>query len=406
MRDRPFGGTWRDRVLHGFPMLRTVVLLWLATRFFYLLVTYVSVDLRLSHAPPSLSTFLGLWARYDVAWYLQIARHGYADPLMANFFPLFPMLTGGVSWLLGDGAGPIYFQRPEHLQMVVAMLISNVGLLVGLLALARLAHLEREREDDRDAGARTALLMLAYPFALVWTIPYAEGVFVALAALTLLFARQRKWYWAASTAALCGLTRPVAAILVLPLAWEYGSQHGWWRWPPRLHPADLARGAIVIGAVPLAMAAFFAYLYLRFQSLVVLFGNLSSHWARVVQPFWQTFLQAGHRVLIARGTSVLAFELALIAAFVVIVAVSIRRVPLSYTLWVAGLVAMAAIAPTPSAVDLLWGTSRYLAGALPIFLILGHLTRERPWLGSLLVAGGFMLQGTLTIALFEGSPII
>ena len=162
----------------------------------------------------------------------------------------------------------------------------------------------------------------------------------------------------------------------------------------------------MIGAVPLAMAAFFAYLYLRFHSLVVLFGNLSSHWDRVVQPFWQTFLQAGHRVLFARGTSVLAFELALIAAFAVIVVVSIRRVPLSYTLWVAGLVAMAAIAPTPSAVDLLWGTSRYLAGALPIFLILGHWTRQRPWLDSLLVAGGFMLQGTLTIALFEGSPII
>jgi hypothetical protein len=383
-----------------------VFLLWLATRFFYLLVTYVSFDLRLARVPPSLSTFLGLWSRYDVAWYLQIARYGYADPLMANFFPLFPMLIGGVSWLLGDGAGPIYFQRPDHLQMVVAMLISNVGLLVGLLALARLAHLERERDDDRDAGPRAALLMLAYPFALVWTIPYAEGVFVALAALTLLFARQGKWYWAATTAALCGLTRPVAAILVLPLVWEYGSQHGWWRWPPRLHPADLARGAIVIGAVPLATAAFFGYLYLRFASLVVLFGNLSAHWGRVVQPYWRTFLEAGHRVTFARGTSVLAFELALMAAFAVIVVVSIRRVPLSYTLWVAGLIAMAAIAPTVTTVDLLWGSSRYLAGALPIFLILGHWTRERPWLGSLLVAGGFILQGTLTIALFQGSPII
>ncbi|MDR0357967.1 MAG: hypothetical protein LBJ87_00675, partial [bacterium] len=368
--------------------------------------TYVSFDLRLAPMPPSLSTFVGLWARYDVAWYMQIAAHGYADPLMANFFPLFPMLTGGLSWLLGNGAGPIYFQRPDHLQMVAGMLISNVGLLVGLLALARLAHLERERDDDRDAGPRAALLMLAYPFAMVWTIPYAEGLFVALAALTLLFARQRNWYWAALTAALCGLTRPVAAILVLPLAWEYGSHHGWWRWPPQLHVRDVGGGLAVIGAVPLAMAAYFGYLYLRFQSLAVLFSNLGAHWERVVQPYWRTFLQAGHRVLFDRGTSVLAFESALIAAFAVLVVVSIRRIPLSYALWVGGLIAMAAIAPTPSATDLLYGTSRYLAGALPIYLIVADWTRDRRWLGSLLIAGGFTLQGTLTIALFEDRSII
>lgn len=406
LQEQPLGWTWRDRARRAFPMVRTVFLLWLATRIFYVLVTYVSWDLRLSRMPPSLSTFIGLWARYDVAWYLQIASHGYANPLMANFFPLFPMLTGGLSWLLGNGAGPIYHQRPEHVQMLAGMLISNVGLLVGLLALARLAHLERERDDDTDAGPRAALLMLAYPFALVWTIPYAEGLFLALAALTLLFARQRNWYWAASTAALCGLTRPVAAILVLPLAWEYGSHCGWWRWPPRLHVRNVARGLLVIGAVPLAMAAFFGYLYLRFQSLLVLFGNLGAHWERVVQPYWRTFLQAGHRVLFVRGTSVLAFEVALIAAFAVIVVVSIRRIPLSYPLWVAGLIAMAAIAPTPSATDLLYGTSRYLAGALPIYLILANWTRDRRWLGSALVAGGFMLQGTLTVALFENYSII
>jgi hypothetical protein len=387
-------------------MLRTVFLLWLATRLFYLIVSYVSYDLRLSPMPPSLSSILTNWARYDVAWYMQIARYGYAEPLMANFFPLFPMLTGGLSWLLGNGAGPIYHHRPEYVEMVAGMLVSNLGLLVGLLALARLAHLEREREDDRDAGPRAALLMLAYPFAFIWTIPYAEGLFVALAALTLLFARQRNWYWAALTAALCGLTRPVAAILVLPLVWEFGSQHGWWRWPPHVRLQDLARGVVVIGAVPLGMAAFFVYLYIRFQSLVVLFGNLSAHWGRVVQPFWRTFLEAGHRILFVRGTGVLALELALIAAFALLVVVSIRRIPLSYTLWVAGLLAMSAIAPTPSAVDLLWGTSRYLAGALPIYLILASWTRERSWLGSLLVAGGFMLQGTLTIALFQNRPII
>jgi hypothetical protein len=169
---------------------------------------------------------------------------------------------------------------------------------------------------------------------------------------------------------------------------------------------DVARGLLVIGAVPLAMAAFFGYLYLRFQSLLVLFGNLGAHWERVVQPYWRTFLQAGHRVLFVRGTSVLAFEVALIAAFAVIVVVSIRRIPLSYPLWVAGLIAMAAIAPTPSATDLLYGTSRYLAGALPIYLILANWTRDRRWLGSALVAGGFMLQGTLTVALFENYSII
>ena len=50
-----------------------------------------------------------LWARWDSDWYIQIAQHGYVWPSSrAAFFPLYPLLIGGLGHVLGG-----HTVRPE-----------------------------------------------------------------------------------------------------------------------------------------------------------------------------------------------------------------------------------------------------------------------------------------------------
>jgi hypothetical protein len=397
---------WTDRLREAMPLIRSVFLLWLGIRAAYAVITYVANDLHLYTAQQGFAGGLLAWQRWDANWYMLISRLGYATRESVNFFPLHPMVTGALAWLLGDGSGPVW-PHPDPLRLFAGMAVSNFGLLAGLLAIARLAQLEAEGEDA-DAGPRAARMVLAYPFAMAWTIAYSDGLFLGLAAATLLFCRRGYWYLAALTAGLAGLTRPVAVVLVLPLLWEFGRQHGWWRWPcawPSLHPATLLRGALAVGAVPLAMGAYFGYVWWRFGDPFLIFHNLRGDWNHEFQPQWWTVVHGIHRALTLPNTSVLAIELALLAAFSLIVLVSVRRVAFTYTLWVVGLLFMATVLPIPQHIDLLWGTGRYISGAIPIYLIIGRWTAGRPWLDSMLFGSGMLVQGALTIALFQSRSV-
>jgi hypothetical protein len=388
-------------------MLRTVFLLWLGTRAVYALVTWLADNLHLYTAKPGLYGGVLAWQRWDANWYVLISRLGYWAREAVNFFPLHPAITGAVAWLLGDGAGPIY-PHADPLRTFISMAVSNVGLLLALCALTVLTRLESD-PADRDAGARAARMMLAFPFAMAWTIGYADGLFVGLAACTLLLSRRGHWYAAALAALLAGLTRPVAVVLVLPLLWEFGQQHGWWRRPIALaalmRPATLLRGALAVGAVPVAMAGYFGFVWWRFGDPLLIFHNLRGDWDHVFHPQWWTIAHGVHRVLTIGDTSILAMELVLLAAMLLIVLITVRRTPFMYTLLVLGLLFMATLLPIPQKPDLIWGAGRYIAGALPIYMILARWTAGRPHLDSLLFGAGMMTQGILTIALFQGRSV-
>ena len=391
----------------GALLARDVAVLWVATRIGFVAVTYLAMVLHLFHAQPAFSGLILSWRRWDAGWYEEISRQGYFTPQAFNFFPLYPKIWGAIAWVLGHGSGPVYPQ-PDRLRLLVGMALSNLGLLVGLYAIARLA--EHDGGAREDAGPRAVRIALAYPFALTWTIAYAEGFFLAFAGLTLLFARRGRWYPAALTAALAGLTRPVALILVLPLAWEYGRQHGWWARVPRPSWGELrlaARGALVVGAAPAAIAAYFAYAYSRTGDFLLPLHNQFTYWQHVSMPQWTSIHIALHRILtMPRGTGILPLELGLLFLFGLITLARIRRLPFAYTLYMAGLLYLATSSPTPSQVDLFWGASRYLAGAIPVYLIVADWAAGRRWLEGAVLGAGFLLQGALTIALFQSQPIL
>jgi hypothetical protein len=399
----------RTRVTEALPLLGTVFGLWLLTRLGYVLVTYLAGVLQLSPVPPPLqppgfTDAILRWQRWDVNHYLIVSRVGYSEPGEANFFPLYPLSVGAVSWLLGDGSAP-GFPTPDKLRLVVGMALSNLGLLVGLYAIARLAQVEGGR-DGRGAASRAVRFALAYPFAIAFAVAYAEGFFLAFAALALLCARRGHWAGAALAAALGGLTRPIALILVLPLLWEYGRQHGWWARLGRPSWGQLARGAVIAGAAPAAMCVYFTYLWVRFGDFLLPLHTQQRYFGHVTMPQWRTFGIAIKRLVTTQGTGLLLFDVALVALFTAIVLLRIRRAPFAYTLYMAGLLFMTSISPTPSQADLLWGTGRYLGLAIPIYLALAEWSGRRPWLDTIWFTTGMTVQGAMTIALFQGKPVL
>jgi hypothetical protein len=386
----------------SWPIFRVVLLLWLATRLGYALVSWLVADLHLANVQPPFSGLIMGWERWDSNWYLLISRRGYYEPQATNFFPLFPMAISGISWVLGDGSA-LPYPHPDRLRFLVGLGLSNMALLAGLYALSRLAELERETREV-GAGVAAVRAALAYPLALVWGLAYAEGFFFALAAMSLLFARQRRWPLAAGAAFLAGLTRPVALILVLPLAWEFSRQHRWWQpWSTRL----AVTCALVAGSAPAAMMLYFAYVYRRFHDFLLPVHSQFLYWHHVSMAPWQALNLSLDRIIHhSPQINLLPLEVTLFLLYAVLTVFCLRRLPFMHTLYMAGLLGLALIAPVPSASDPLWGTTRYLAGAIPIYLLAAaHFTR-RPWLDQFVTSAGFLLQGAMIVALLQNLPIL
>lgn len=182
--------------------------------------------------------------RWDAAWYLRILTDGYpAGPLpdgqnATAFFPLFPLLARAVAAAIP--LGPV----------AASIIVAGLG---GLIAAVVIWHLACDLWD-RAVADRAATLFALFPAAYVFSIPYSEGVMVALSAGALLALERRRWLVAGLLAAASTAARPnavgivAAAAVAALLAWRLRRDLQV-LWAPLLAP---------IGAV-----AFIAFLWAR-----------------------------------------------------------------------------------------------------------------------------------------------
>lgn len=394
---------------------RTIALqaagIWLMTRIAFALVTYITVNfyttgfepIEMGLAgpfPPNL--LLSNWQRWDTDWYLSIAVNGYeGDVSRTAFFPLFPLLirvftfTGGEIYRLG-----------------IAMLISNVGTLAAFIGIGLVAAQENSPSTSRSSYVPHAIgALAAYPFAFFLTAAYPDSLFLALAAFSLFFARRGSWRWAALCAFIAGLTRPTGAILILPLAWEFARQHGWLsrRWRQHISTQSVIKGVAVVGAVPLALSLYAGYLWYVFGNPVV-FLQVQRHWGHQFVPLWEIpwllVSSVLNQPLWSFTQARLLVDVVPIVVFVALTALSVRRLPMLYTLYMAGALVISLASPLVSYFDPVASVPRYLIAAFPAFLLIGRWTERYTWLHMLTMSGGFMLQGLLTGFFLMGGWIV
>jgi len=164
-------------------------------------------------APPfttGLHVFVTVWERSDGLWFLRIADGGYGGTDgSAVFFPLYPMLVRGVSWVLGGHPLP------------AALLVSNLSFFGALVVL----YLLTAREWGDRVARNSVLLLAVFPTSFFFLAPYSESTFLLCAVGSFAAARSRRWLLAGALGALAALTRNVGVVLAPALAVEAVHQY-------------------------------------------------------------------------------------------------------------------------------------------------------------------------------------
>lgn len=267
------------------PDTRAVLPIHLASRLGVLAVGFLAVVLIgfPNERPPFQiynNALLDLPARWDAGWYLGVANEGYrwtpGSDRQQNiaFFPAFPLAVRYAS---------VVFGRQPLWTGVILSLAFFFWALVYFLRLAR-DHLG---DDER---ATTAVVLLAsYPFALFFSAPYSEALFL-LAVVGAVFHFRRHQLWAAAGWGLvAGLTRPNGAFLSVVLglmvletagrAWRAGSPVRWSEQLDRLATA----------AAPGMGMLFFSTYILFLTGSPFQWTSQNAAWGRVYRPLDTVF---------------------------------------------------------------------------------------------------------------------
>jgi hypothetical protein len=286
-------GGWLVRLPSDVWMMTTLSL---ATRAVVLFIGFVAV-VGIGYpegAPQWRASDNELWnlpARWDSGWYLGIAQHGYEWNAGLHgqqnivFFPAYPLLTRGLSWVLWRG-----LDDPGRV-LWAGVIVSVVAFTFGLIYLYKLAA---RIAGDEMATVATSLLA-AYPFALFFSGAYTEGLFL-LAVCGTFYHFSRGEYWrAAALGVLTGLVRPNGWMASASLAMMALPFIGWLKLPAPLHrllagttgascprSASRARPAAMVAAIVapgIGLLTYCFYIY-RLTGDPFMWGKLLTYWDR------------------------------------------------------------------------------------------------------------------------------
>ena len=327
---------------------------WLVSR---AMVIVTAVVVQHAHWPhgrwsPSLAQHpLALLTAWDGRWYRMVAARGYlvvpGHQSDTAFFPLYPaLLRVGRSLGLSPNA--------------TGLLLSNLVLLVGLVALYELVRRWADEATARRASVYAAIFPIGYVFSMV----YPEALVLAAMTLAGLLAARGRWSAAAVVAAVAALTRPEALFLVLPLGalaartWAAADSQ------------TRRRALTAVAAAPAAVAGICAYDWRTFGDPIA-FSTAQRSWGRAFEldgP-WRAVTELAGSV----GTSNtwLFRDAAFCLVYIALLVAAARVVPIS---WVAAATLMIVLP--------LWSGSftsdaRFGVVAPPIYAGLARIGRHR-----------------------------
>jgi hypothetical protein len=187
---------------------RVAILVYLATRGLLLGVAILNSATR--HHP-----VLSQLSNWDGLWYGRLAAHGYPAHVVhaqttLGFFPLYPIVV----WL---GAHVVYWLTSQSFASAIISAGVVVSMIGGLVATVLVQKLASGWWGDAT-GRRSALLFCLFPGSVVFSMVYAEGIMIPLAAGTILALERRRWLLAGVLAGLATACEPEAALLVVVCA--------------------------------------------------------------------------------------------------------------------------------------------------------------------------------------------
>ena len=331
----------------------------------------------------------GVWQRWDACWYVRIAEFGYepGEPGTA-FFPLYPLAIRALGpFLLGN-------------LTLAALVVSAIGYVAAMTIL----HLMVSADLDRETAERSMLYLSVFPTAFFLFAPFTESTFLALALAAIYCMRTGRYGYALLAALLVGLTRPQGALVALPLAWEAFLVLRRHRFQPGRRLVTVLAGAAAIAPV----VAFVLFVgFTRIAAGVSTFDAEREHWGYANAPPWDVLAGAWRWMLdpanagFADIQAMTGFHLAMIALFLALFVMGLRRLPLTYSLYVAP---QLLVITTGGPATPLQSASRFMLAMFPIFVVLGGLGRRR-WFHTSWLVASLLGLGLLFTAILLNVPV-
>jgi hypothetical protein len=395
--------SWLDDRPHAAAAFRAFVY----TRLMVFLVAYFAV-VTIGFPPRPIGFTLSpdplgnLPARFDSGWYAGIARFGYQWDHRFDrqrniaFFPALPLLMRPVGSFLGAKTENLPSDKRLLRMLWGGVLVSLAAFAWALYKLSRLSELIA----GESAAMHAPLLLAAYPFAVFFSAPYTESLFLLGAVGAFLHFHRGEWVRASAWGLVVGLSRPngclVSAALAV-LALEQVLRRPRSPGEPLLPPAwvrPLGIRLLVASMPGIGMLIFTAYLY-RLTGIWFAWARMQGAWGRKwsMEPLargWELLTAEGLMAILQRvpfdTLNTLAAIFALVLAWRVF-----RLLGPAY-----GVFVLLNLVPPVFAGGAL-SMGRVTSTLFPIFIALGACTRPAAVPGW--VAGFGILQG-LVAALF------
>ena len=380
-----------------------IIRVWAVSRLGVIAVGYFAVlTIGLSREPPFQvwkdNVFLNLPARWDAGWYLEIASNGYrwsgTPSRQANiaFFPAFPFAMGVGGGLLGAFA-PRVDRTTRYQRLLIAGWLVALGAFFWALVYVY-------RWSDARAGPTVALttitLLAAYPFALFFSAPYSEPVYLLATAAAFVHVERAEWVRAGVWAFVVGLARPSGVLLIIPLAWivlrEWATQ------------SRVPRPAVwLVLLAPVAAAALHIQHLKRVTGEWFAWSEIQAAWGRTYEI--SSWLDTGLAEIAADGVmryveaSPVTVLNGLAALMALVLLWRLTTVAgLAYTLFV-----LVNLVPALASGGFM-SVGRFTSTLFPLFFALAISVREQHV--AVWVLGFGMLQGLLAVLFFTWRPLV
>jgi hypothetical protein len=290
------------------------------------------------------------WSRWDSAWYVDIANHGYdgaprhRDELNVRFWPLYPLTIRALNALVHNA----------HLS---ALIVSNLSFMIALILLFDLT----KEKFGKETAVRTVVLLSIYPFSWCFTAAYSESLYLALVMSAFMCGEKRMWLGAGFFSALASTTRLTGFFTVFGLLLLYVEKIGF----------DYRRIRADILWVLLGLSGFVAYSgYLGFTFgdpfLFSLYKNAPQQASGFTFARFTELFQTGgfQHLTISHIAPMFGVAASLLLA------VAWRHIGIAYSAWSLAGIAVGFIAWT--------GLGRYTATIFPLFIALA-VVLKRPF---------------------------
>lgn len=199
--------------------------------------------------------FFRAFANWDGGHFIGIAENGYAHIFQYAFFPLYPLLIKGVSFLTGN-----FF--------LAAYLISHLSLLGSLIVFYKLVRLKY----SHDIALRSVIYLLIFPSSVFLVSAYSESLFLTLAISSFYFGFTKKWGLACIFASLASATRFMGIFVIIGIFLEYLSQI-------KFDLSKIRRDIWWFLISPLGLFLYMYYLFIQVGD-PLFFAHTQSYWHR------------------------------------------------------------------------------------------------------------------------------